>query len=146
MTPYFSNKWVAQNLPIVILLHTFPNTADYKKTSYMYVPTYQGDQIGRIFAQLVIVLLGQFYKNYRSSPKFWATFFLSMYKLCSNFDKKNGWATFWATFSQTPLVTLLPFWCKSLLRGKYYLSQGSHFSCCWLHTYIHTLLPPKMFA
>jgi hypothetical protein len=30
----------------------------------------QGDQIGRIFAQWVIVFFGQFYKNYRSSPKF----------------------------------------------------------------------------
>jgi hypothetical protein len=36
--------------------------------------TVQGDQIGRFFALRVIVYFGQPLKNYRNSPKFWATF------------------------------------------------------------------------
>jgi hypothetical protein len=35
---------------------------------------YQGDQIGQIFAQWVIVYFVQQFKNYRSSAHFWATF------------------------------------------------------------------------
>jgi hypothetical protein len=35
----------------------------------------QGDQIGRIFAQWVIVCFGQFRENYRSRSHFWATLF-----------------------------------------------------------------------
>jgi hypothetical protein len=35
----------------------------------------QSDQIGRIFAQCAIVCFGQFFKNYTSSPKLWATLF-----------------------------------------------------------------------
>jgi hypothetical protein len=35
----------------------------------------QGDQIGRIFAQWVIVCLGQLHENERSSLHFWATLF-----------------------------------------------------------------------
>jgi hypothetical protein len=38
----------------------------------------QGDQIGQIFAQWEIVYIRQFYKYYRSSLKFWLTFFLSI--------------------------------------------------------------------
>jgi hypothetical protein len=33
----------------------------------------QGDQIWRIFAQWAIVCFGQFLKNDRNSPQFWAT-------------------------------------------------------------------------
>jgi hypothetical protein len=36
------------------------------------------EQIGQIFAQWVIVYFGQFYKDYRSSQKFWATFLSSI--------------------------------------------------------------------
>jgi hypothetical protein len=35
----------------------------------------QGDQIGRIFAQWVIVCFGQLHENYRTCPHFWATLF-----------------------------------------------------------------------
>jgi hypothetical protein len=42
-------------------------------------PREQGDQIGRIFAQWVIVYFGQFYKDYRSNPNFWATLSLLIY-------------------------------------------------------------------
>jgi hypothetical protein len=38
----------------------------------------QGDQIGRIFAQCAIIYFAQIDKNYRSSPKFCATFFPSV--------------------------------------------------------------------
>jgi hypothetical protein len=36
---------------------------------------WQGDQIGRILAKLVIVYFGQLIENYRYSQHFWATFF-----------------------------------------------------------------------
>jgi hypothetical protein len=39
-----------------------------------YIGRRQGDQIGRIFAQWVIVYFGQFLENYRSSPNFGVTF------------------------------------------------------------------------
>jgi hypothetical protein len=35
----------------------------------------QGDQIGRIFVDWAIVYFGQFFEIYRTTPKFWATFF-----------------------------------------------------------------------
>jgi hypothetical protein len=35
----------------------------------------QGDQIGQIFAQYVIICFVQLYENNRSSPHFWATLF-----------------------------------------------------------------------
>jgi hypothetical protein len=35
----------------------------------------QGDQIGHIFAHLVIVFFEQFIENYKSSPHYTATFF-----------------------------------------------------------------------
>jgi hypothetical protein len=50
--------------------------------------------------------LGSFNKDYRSSPNVWASYFLSIYVLCIDFDKKIGWATFRTIFSQTYLVTL----------------------------------------
>jgi hypothetical protein len=53
----------------------------------------------------VTACFGQFFENYTISPHFGATFFLSIdYVLIS---AKMGWATFWAIFSQTYLVTLL---------------------------------------
>jgi hypothetical protein len=51
-----------------------------------------------------MIYFGQFFK-YRSITKIWATFF-TREKLCITFDKKWAWATFWAIFSQTHLVTL----------------------------------------
>jgi hypothetical protein len=67
----------------------------------------QGDQIGRIFAQWVIVYSGQVFFNYRSSPHCWAAF--QQLRLCISalVLTKNGWATIWAIFLQTHLVTLL---------------------------------------
>jgi hypothetical protein len=64
----------------------------------------QGDQIGRIFAYWAIHFFGQFFEDWNSRPKKfpWS-------KLCINFVKKYvGWATVWATSSQSHLVTL-PF-------------------------------------
>jgi hypothetical protein len=37
----------------------------------------QSDQIGRIFAQWVVVYFGLFFEIFRSSPHFWASFFHS---------------------------------------------------------------------
>jgi hypothetical protein len=74
----------------------------------------QGDQIGRIFAQWAIVYIGQFLKNYRSSAKFWASFFLSI-DYVFIFTKKMGWAASWAKFSQTHLVTDSVLMCVEAL-------------------------------
>jgi hypothetical protein len=48
--------------------------------------------------------LGSFNENYRSSTNNWDTFstVTDMWK----FSQKMDWATFWATFSKTHLVTL----------------------------------------
>jgi hypothetical protein len=37
----------------------------------------QGDQIGRIFTQCVIISFGQLLENYESGPHFWATLFIN---------------------------------------------------------------------
>jgi hypothetical protein len=66
---------------------------------------FQGDKIGRIFAQWVFVCFGQLHENCRSSPHFWDTLHIQRLSLCIIRDKK-GWATFWAKFLQTHLVTL----------------------------------------
>jgi hypothetical protein len=68
----------------------------------------QGDQIGRIFAQWVIVYFGQLLENYRSIPHV-SGYFIPWISLGIHFDKKTGWATFWAIFSQTHLVTLVSY-------------------------------------
>jgi hypothetical protein len=58
---------------------------------------------GRLFS------LGSFF-NYRSSPKL-RFFFPWNTWLCTNFEQKMSWATFWAIFSQSRLVTLsVYFW------------------------------------
>jgi hypothetical protein len=77
----------------------------------------QGDQIGRIFAQWAIVYFGQWFENYIQSANFWATFFRDIsYVLIFT---KNGLATFWASFSQTHLVTLLLTQKKAKLCKKF---------------------------
>jgi hypothetical protein len=48
----------------------------------------QGDRIGRNFAYWAIVYFGHFFENYKSGPKFWATFFHELWKLCIDSDKK----------------------------------------------------------
>jgi hypothetical protein len=63
----------------------------------------QGDLIGRIFAPWVIVYFRQFLKITKVAHILKLLF--PWLKLFINFDKK-GWATFWAFFSQTHLVTL----------------------------------------
>jgi hypothetical protein len=56
--------------------------------------------IGRLFT------LASIYKNLRRSPNVFANFFNSV-NSCINVYEKMGWATFWAIFSQTHLVTLI---------------------------------------
>jgi hypothetical protein len=61
----------------------------------------QGDRIGRFFSLIGwLFSFGIFWKLQK--PKY-----LNCLKLCIKFDKKMGWATFWAIFSKTHLVTLL---------------------------------------
>jgi hypothetical protein len=67
---------------------------------------HQGDQIGLIFPHRAIFShMKFFFENYKSSPHFGATFFRGYGYL--SIITKMGWATFWAIFSQTHLVTLL---------------------------------------
>jgi hypothetical protein len=50
-----------------------------------------------------LLAVGCFFENYTSSPSFGAIFPHSIILIWKNM----GWATFWATFSQTELVTLM---------------------------------------
>jgi hypothetical protein len=69
------------------------------------VSCHQGDQIVRIFAHWAIVDFGQLNENYRSNANSQATKFQSTsYEVTL---LKNVLASFWATFSQAHLVTLL---------------------------------------
>jgi hypothetical protein len=43
--------------------------------------------------------------------------FVSEYRLCLSFEKKLGWATFWAIFSQTHLITLPYKQCQLKVSG-----------------------------
>jgi hypothetical protein len=61
----------------------------------------QGEQIGRIFAHWVIIYFLHFFRITDTAIIFWLLW------LCFNFDKETGWATLWAIFSQTRLVTLV---------------------------------------
>jgi hypothetical protein len=63
-------------------------------------------RLGEIFAYWAIVFLGHFL-NDKSSPKLRLLFSMEK-KFCTNFEKMS-WATFWAIFSQSHLVSLLPF-------------------------------------
>jgi hypothetical protein len=67
-----------------------------------HVPTWQGDQIGRIFANWVSVFFGQLGKIKGKIPKFGAAFFHDN-RFILILTKK-----FCAIFSQTHLVTLQP--------------------------------------
>jgi hypothetical protein len=67
-----------------------------------YAPTYkQGDQI---FAQWVIVCFGQLHENFISGPRLGPLY--STARCIHYFWQIMGWATFWANFWQSPLVTL----------------------------------------
>jgi hypothetical protein len=58
--------------------------------------TYQGDQIGRIFAQWTIVFFGPFFDNYKTSSNSLSTYFhCRSYLLIL---AKKGRATFWRFF------------------------------------------------
>jgi hypothetical protein len=65
----------------------------------------QGDQIGRI-SLLGPLFFGQFLLKTKDCANFWASFFPSE-KNCALILAKKGWATLWAIFSLTHLVTLL---------------------------------------
>jgi hypothetical protein len=54
-----------------------------------------------------IVYFGQLFKNLKSSPK-WATVYRIYSINYAIFLQEMGWAKFWAIFSQTHLVALLP--------------------------------------
>jgi hypothetical protein len=84
-------------------IHFFSGLSNTAGKKYLETGN-QGDQIGRIFAYCVTVCFGQFFENKRNSRHFWNTFFTV--KMYSNFGEKMGWASFWAIFSQTHLVTL----------------------------------------
>jgi hypothetical protein len=64
----------------------------------------QGDQIGRNFAHWTIVFFGRVIENYIISPNLLATIFHGKIYLLAL--TKVSWATSWAIFSQTHLVTL----------------------------------------
>jgi hypothetical protein len=66
----------------------------------------QGVQIGRIFASWARVYLENVLESYLSGTYLGLLFSWDK-QLSVNFDKKMGWATFWAILSQTHLVTLV---------------------------------------
>jgi hypothetical protein len=65
----------------------------------------------------VVVYFGQLLENYKSSPHLKA--FLTV-KFVHKFRQKMGWATFWAVFSKTHLVTLL--WTQKSFLQVYFQS------------------------
>jgi hypothetical protein len=73
--------------------------------------------MGRIFAQLAIVYIERFCKNYRSGTKFWATFFLSI-DYVENFNEVLVGLHFGRFFSQSHLVAQLEkfLFTKQLIR------------------------------
>jgi hypothetical protein len=74
----------------------------------------QGDQIERIFANWAIVYFGQCFENYQRSTNSWATFSTVPTKYVL-FLQITGWATFWATFSESHLVTLTANQCAGFV-------------------------------
>jgi hypothetical protein len=66
---------------------------------------YQGDQIGRIFAQGAIVFFGQFLQEQKSGPNFRAAFLY--HKSCVSILQKMGLGYILGVFSQTRLVALV---------------------------------------
>jgi hypothetical protein len=71
------------------------------------VGTRQGDQIGRIFAQWVIVYYLKFSRKLQAWSKCLGHI-LEWKKICFNFEQKKVWATFWVIFPQTHPVTPAP--------------------------------------
>jgi hypothetical protein len=75
----------------------------YKKTVMSIITRLgpkQGDQIGRIFANGLIVYFGQFIENYSIRLRF------SSVNLKHSISQKMDWVTLWAIFPETHLVPL----------------------------------------
>jgi hypothetical protein len=58
-----------------------------------------------IEVKIIKLFLSKSMKEF-APPNRVTSYFIPQIKLSINFVKNNGWATFWATFSQTRLVTL----------------------------------------
>jgi hypothetical protein len=103
------------------------------------MPPQQGDQIGRIFAQWMIVFW-PVTRKLEKEPTFLG-YFIWLYKFLHQFRQNMVWDTFWANFSQTYLVTLLrnsneSILCRNHARpvSSFYLDQGDQigqFSSFW---------------
>jgi hypothetical protein len=59
---------------------------------------WQGDQIGRFYAQWLMACFGQRHENYRRTPYFGPFLFNGKIFALIYVDKKMGWATLWANF------------------------------------------------
>jgi hypothetical protein len=77
------------------------------KTDYTLLVYTQGDQIGRIFAQWIIVYFGHWFETSRRSAHFWATFL----------RRNLRWNSSCATFSQPHLGPML--WFFKYFRRKF---------------------------
>jgi hypothetical protein len=69
----------------------------FEKEQY-FRPT-QGDQIGRIFAHCAILFFDSFFQKMQLFGLLFSA--EKVMYVGINFDKKMGWDTFWAFFSQT---------------------------------------------
>jgi hypothetical protein len=77
--------------------------------SVAHAASVQGDQIGPIFAQWVIVFLWAFFKINKSSPHFWANFSTVKVMHYVKWAKIVFGYILGYIFSQTHLVTLIQF-------------------------------------
>jgi hypothetical protein len=106
-------RWLEKNAPFLSVTHSLfqkPSVNFIRNCCLLtgfYSATIQGDQIGRIFAQWVIAyfLAETFEQKYVT----YLSYFIPWTRLSIKCDQNWFWATFWAMFSQTHLVTLPPF-------------------------------------
>jgi hypothetical protein len=101
----------------------------------------QGDRIGRIFAQPMIIFFGQLYENDKSSPNFRATFstFKAKYALIltkmaglyfGQFFLKLFWSL-WLVGLHIPVVyvgqhiLLIPILVRNVYRSKWFTNLGT---------------------
>jgi hypothetical protein len=112
----------------------------YRNTKILYAKFPTRSRSGRpVWAKCS--LLGScllWLKKFRSSPNFWATFFHGKSNVL--LLTKMGWATFWAIFSQTLLVTVIEikvlyfvlnlvlYYIKNGIKNLIFLSIFSYFS------------------
>jgi hypothetical protein len=88
-----------------------------------YLTQSQGDQIGRIFDDRVIVYIGHFLKI----KQFFGLLFSTVKAMYVLILQKFGRATFWAILSQTHPVTLL-----RVRKNNYHLNEkGTHLD--WIY-------------